>query len=107
MQCEDIEVSVRMLLRKHTIDFSPEARSGELAPANCQSLVKQRQRWAIGWDQVSLFHFRDILKSDVPRTRKVAIAWVLYARWLIQIVAILSGVVSPILAIVGFCTGAP
>jgi cellulose synthase/poly-beta-1,6-N-acetylglucosamine synthase-like glycosyltransferase len=104
MQCEDIDVSVRMLLKKHTIDFCPEARSGELAPANCQSLVKQRQRWAIGWDQVSLFHFRDILKSDVPRKTKVAVAWVLYARWLTEIVALLSGVVSPILFIVQLCS---
>merc|ERR1712093_390284 len=66
MQTEDIDVSFRMLLKQHSIDFCPEARSGELAPASCQSLFKQRQRWAIGWDQVSLFHFWDVLKSKLP-----------------------------------------
>jgi cellulose synthase/poly-beta-1,6-N-acetylglucosamine synthase-like glycosyltransferase len=97
MQTEDIDVSVRMLLERHTIDFCPEARSGELAPVNLRALFKQRQRWAIGWDQVSLYHFRDIFKAKASCSRRAAVAWVLYSRWLMQVVGIIAGVASPIL----------
>jgi cellulose synthase/poly-beta-1,6-N-acetylglucosamine synthase-like glycosyltransferase len=81
-----------MLLKQHNIEKCPESRSGELAPANWQALFKQRQRWAIGWDQVSLFHFQDILKSEVPRSRKLSVAWTCYSRWLMAVVALISAV---------------
>jgi cellulose synthase/poly-beta-1,6-N-acetylglucosamine synthase-like glycosyltransferase len=92
MQTEDIDVSIRMLLKQRTIEKCPEARSGELAPANYQALFKQRQRWAIGWDQVSLFHFHDIMKPEVPFSRKISVAWALYSRWLMAFIAFTSAV---------------
>merc|ERR1719158_1639769 len=71
MQTEDIDVSVRMLLEKHCIEFCPEARSGELAPVSLRALFKQRMRWAIGWDQVSLQLLQKLSSSDAQGTRKL------------------------------------
>jgi len=57
MQTEDVESSVRAILNhRFKFSFIPECRSGELAPAGMAALWKQRLRWAMGWDQVTLFH---------------------------------------------------
>merc|ERR1711920_457088 len=55
---EDVDIAMRMLLDKRRIDFCPEARSGELVPGNVKTLYKQRLRWALGWDQVSLKYWQ-------------------------------------------------
>jgi len=100
MQCEDIDLSVRMLLEKHSIDFCPEARSGELAPVSLRALFKQRLRWAIGWDQVSLQLFSKMGGSDAKGTRKTAVSYVCYSRWFMQIVGLVAGIVTPILSLI-------
>jgi len=100
MQTEDIDVSVRMLLQKHSIDFCPEARSGELAPVNLKALFKQRLRWAIGWDEVSLQLFRKVVKADAQGTRKAAVAYVCWSRWFMQCVGLIAGIAMPLLTFV-------
>jgi cellulose synthase/poly-beta-1,6-N-acetylglucosamine synthase-like glycosyltransferase len=100
MQTEDIDVSVRMLLEKHRIDFCPESRSGELAPVSLRALFKQRMRWAIGWDEVSLQLWRKMMSAEVPRSRKFGVAYVCYSRWWMQIVGFVAGIVTPALSFV-------
>jgi len=100
MQTEDIDVSVKMLLKKHTIDFCPEARSGELAPVNLRALFKQRSRWAIGWDEVSLKLLAKLGKSNADGTRKVALAYICWSRWFMQGVGLIAGIVTPLLSLV-------
>jgi len=63
LQCEDVDIAIRMLLDGRRIEFCPEARSGELAPGNLATLYKQRLRWALGWDQVSLKHWQGVRES--------------------------------------------
>ena len=48
------------MLRRVRIRFCPEARSGELPPATFLALYRQRLRWALGWDQVTITRFRHI-----------------------------------------------
>jgi cellulose synthase/poly-beta-1,6-N-acetylglucosamine synthase-like glycosyltransferase len=98
IQTEDIDVSVRMLLEKHQIDFCPESRSGELAPISFRALFKQRVRWAIGWDQVSFQLWQHLFAADAKRTRKVAVAYVCWSRWCMQVVGIIAGIVTPLLS---------
>jgi len=100
MQTEDIDVSVRMLLERHSIDFCPEARSGELAPVSLRALFKQRTRWAIGWDEVSLKLLRKMVSSDAQGTRKFAVAYVCWSRWFMQIVGLIAGIATPILTFI-------
>jgi cellulose synthase/poly-beta-1,6-N-acetylglucosamine synthase-like glycosyltransferase len=97
MQTEDIDVSVRMLLQKHSIEFCPEARSGELAPVSFRALFKQRLRWAIGWDEVSLKLMQKLGRSDAQGTRKAAVAYVCWSRWFMQIVGLIAGIATPLL----------
>jgi len=100
MQTEDIDVSVRMLLQKHSIDFCPESRSGELAPVNLKALFKQRMRWAIGWDEVSLQLLQKVVKADAQGTRKAAVAYVCWSRWFMQCVGLIAGIAMPLLTFV-------
>jgi cellulose synthase/poly-beta-1,6-N-acetylglucosamine synthase-like glycosyltransferase len=97
MQTEDIDVSVRMLLEKHSIDFCPEARSGELAPVSLRALLKQRLRWAIGWDEVSLKLAGKLVGANAQGTRKAAVAYVCWSRWFMQIVGLIAGIATPLL----------
>lgn len=100
MQTEDIDVSVKMLLENHSIDFCPEARSGELAPVSLRALYKQRSRWAIGWDEVSLKLMQKLRKSDAQGTRKAALAYICWSRWLMQAIGLIAGVATPLLSLV-------
>lgn len=63
LQCEDVDIAMRMLLDNRKIEFCPEARSGELVPGSLKTLHKQRLRWALGWDQVSLKYRQALLAA--------------------------------------------
>jgi len=54
MLTEDIDSSMRAVLRGRKIVSDPYLVSRELAPESLQALAKQRLRWAQGWLQVSL-----------------------------------------------------
>jgi cellulose synthase/poly-beta-1,6-N-acetylglucosamine synthase-like glycosyltransferase len=97
MQTEDIDLSVRMLLQGYQIDVCPEARSGELAPSSLKAVYKQRLRWAMGWDELSLKRFHDICSSSAPLLRRLAVAYVCYSRWLLQLSGILACFVLPLM----------
>nr|WP_236589263.1 glycosyltransferase [Ramlibacter aurantiacus] len=54
MLTEDIDSSMRAVLRGRRIVSDPYLVSRELAPETLQALAKQRLRWAQGWLQISL-----------------------------------------------------
>lgn len=83
MLTEDIEFTLRSILDyDFTFGFLPESRSGELAPAGCRALWKQRLRWAMGWDQVTLRHTAGFCSKDLPLSRRLGLAYIFVLRWL-------------------------
>jgi cellulose synthase/poly-beta-1,6-N-acetylglucosamine synthase-like glycosyltransferase len=101
MQTEDIDLSIRSLIDRRKIDFCPEARSGELAPVSCRALYRQRLRWSIGWDQVSLKYFQGIVFGNgLTVQERWSLFHVLYVRWFSQLCAIIAGVITPVLGLV-------
>lgn len=98
VQTEDIEYSLRALLRNVRIGFCPEARSGELAPASWGALWRQRKRWALGWDQVTLQHTGPLFRSkDISVCRKVALLWTFILRWVSIVAMLVLACVHPIM----------
>lgn len=96
VQTEDIEFSMRALLQSAKIRFCPQARSGELPPLNARALWKQRLRWAMGWDQVTLMHCRAILRTkEISCVLRVGMYWMLVGRWLCLFFMLVNGVVAP------------
>lgn len=63
MMTEDIDASVRTLLRGYNIVSDPTIIATELAPEDIKALWSQRQRWAQGWIEVSLNYQVTMLKS--------------------------------------------
>jgi len=103
MQTEDIDVSVRALLDRCRIDFCPESRSGELAPVSLSALYKQRLRWAIGWDQVSLKYVRDVVSArGLPCYHRFGLIHVLYLRWLMLLSGVIVGFFIPLCDVLSF-----
>jgi len=96
-QTEDIEFSIRAMLKRARIEFCPESRSGELAPPSCTALFKQRLRWAMGWDQVTFMHMKAVSRSkDLNCCRKFGMFYMLPARWALlffSLVGVVSGTV--------------
>jgi DNA-binding response OmpR family regulator/cellulose synthase/poly-beta-1,6-N-acetylglucosamine synthase-like glycosyltransferase len=64
MLTEDIDSSMRALLRGRRIASDPGLLSRELAPTSLGALWHQRIRWAQGWFQVSRRHLVDGWRSD-------------------------------------------
>jgi DNA-binding response OmpR family regulator/cellulose synthase/poly-beta-1,6-N-acetylglucosamine synthase-like glycosyltransferase len=63
MLTEDIDSSMRVLLRGRRIVIDPGLVSRELAPTTVRALWRQRMRWAQGWFQVSRRHLAEGWKS--------------------------------------------
>ncbi len=63
MLTEDIDASLRAVLRGYRIAIDPELVSTELSPVSVKALWHQRMRWAQGWTQCSLQHLRPALRS--------------------------------------------
>uniref|UniRef100_A0A7S3AML5 Glycosyltransferase 2-like domain-containing protein n=1 Tax=Haptolina ericina TaxID=156174 RepID=A0A7S3AML5_9EUKA len=100
VQTEDIELSTRAMMSRLKIRFCPEARSGELPPSTLMSLYRQRLRWALGWDQVTIQHFRGIGSANLSCREKTAMYWILPMRWAILSSATINALVSPVVAYV-------
>jgi Glycosyl transferase family group 2 len=64
MLTEDIDATLRTLLRGHTIVHDPKIVTTELAPVNLRAFWFQRKRWAQGWLEVALKHQIPILRSS-------------------------------------------
>mmetsp|Transcript_51601 Transcript_51601/g.95503 ORF Transcript_51601/g.95503 Transcript_51601/m.95503 type:complete len:525 (+) Transcript_51601:71-1645(+) len=97
MQTEDIDVSFRAIVENRRIDLCPEAQSGELAPASMYAFFRQRMRWTVGWDQVSLDLFGKLRHSKASLPTNVGVIHLLYVRWFNIIAGFAAGVVVPIL----------
>mmetsp|Transcript_91137 Transcript_91137/g.243993 ORF Transcript_91137/g.243993 Transcript_91137/m.243993 type:complete len:1164 (+) Transcript_91137:1-3492(+) len=100
VQTEDIDLSVRAILRSARISFCSESRSGELAPSSVQALWKQRLRWAMGWDQVTFNHMKAIRESDIGARLKCGLYYLLPFRWLSLLLAFFACIVSPVISTV-------
>lgn len=82
VQCEDIDLSARCLLDNKKMVFCPEARCGELAPANLRAFYKQRLRWFMGWDQASFRYLGGALRrSSRPCFYKATFFFFFTFRW--------------------------
>ena len=78
----------------------PEARSGELPPATLASLWRQRLRWSIGWDQVSLQHMHNVRRSrSLHPCRKLSLFYILPARWLLLALSMFAVFGVPLLGL--------
>lgn len=99
VQTEDIELSTRAMLGgKVTISFCPECRSGELPPATFLALYKQRLRWALGWDQVTLQHMSSIWKANIHAAQKWGLYYLLPLRWALLFSATLNALITPLVS---------
>jgi len=54
MLTEDIDISVRALASGYKMEMAPFLQVGEMCPVNARALYKQRLRWAMGWEQVTM-----------------------------------------------------
>ena len=59
---EDLEISLRMNIKKMKIEYSPDVRCGQETPSSLREFRKQRTRWYRGYHQV-LFHSKKEMKS--------------------------------------------
>ena len=99
VQTEDIELSTRAMLGgKVKISFCPECRSGELPPATLLALYRQRLRWALGWDQVTLQHARHIHSANLKCGEKLGLYYILPLRWGLLFSATLNALVAPVVS---------
>jgi cellulose synthase/poly-beta-1,6-N-acetylglucosamine synthase-like glycosyltransferase len=64
MLTEDIDSSLRVMLRGQRIASDPALLSRELAPTRLSVLAGQRLRWAQGWSQVSLEYAISAVRSS-------------------------------------------
>lgn len=85
VQTEDIDMAIQQLLDEREIEFCPEARSGELAPISGCACWRQRLRWTIGWDQVSMRYFRAFVsrKTSLGCCARFSLLWILQIRWIL------------------------
>lgn len=100
MQTEDIDVSARAILNNRKLAFCPEARSGELTPADLRTLYRQRLRWLIGWDQVTLSCMKALAKKrDFSCRKAFGLFFIFPLRWLIMCMTFCAGVITPYLSL--------
>ena len=96
VQTEDIDLSTRALLGGRVrIRFEPRCRSGELPPASFYALYRQRLRWALGWDQVTLQHLATIAMAPIGCMQKLGLYYILPLRWGVLLSASLNALVTP------------
>ncbi len=63
MLTEDIDATLRALLRGHNIMHDPGIITTELAPTSVKAFWSQRKRWAQGWLEVALKHQMPLIRS--------------------------------------------
>jgi cellulose synthase/poly-beta-1,6-N-acetylglucosamine synthase-like glycosyltransferase len=61
---EDIDATIRALLKGHRIVHDRSIVSTEEAPFTAGSLWHQRKRWAQGWFQVSMYYQLDVFRTE-------------------------------------------
>lgn len=81
MLTEDIDSSIRVIAAGARIVCDPWLVSRELAPTTLRALWNQRLRWAQGWFQVSIQHFRPAVRSrHLTLRNKIGLAYLLLWR---------------------------
>ena len=100
VQTEDIDLSTRALMSGRVrIRFEPRCRSGELPPASFRALYRQRLRWALGWDQVTLQHMSGIwTAANLGCMQKFGLYYILPLRWGVLLSATLNALLTPAIA---------
>ncbi len=93
---EDVDISARALLSCHRIRFCPTSRSGELAPKNLKSLVAQRLRWFMGWEQVTHKYYWRVFVSELRLSRKLGFCYMFHLRWVLLFAAVTAVVINPV-----------
>ncbi|MDL2716814.1 MAG: glycosyltransferase [Acidobacteriota bacterium] len=89
MLTEDIDSSLRVIAAGGKIVSDPRLVSRELAPTTLGALWNQRLRWAQGWFQVSLEHFRTAIRSPRLTLRnKVGLFYLLVWREIFPWIAV-------------------
>eukprot|EP00429_Kryptoperidinium_foliaceum_P034418 CAMPEP_0176162844 /NCGR_PEP_ID=MMETSP0120_2-20121206/83310_1 /TAXON_ID=160619 /ORGANISM="Kryptoperidinium foliaceum, Strain CCMP 1326" /LENGTH=405 /DNA_ID=CAMNT_0017500353 /DNA_START=142 /DNA_END=1356 /DNA_ORIENTATION=- len=87
---EDIDCFARAIVQHgFRFEFLPESCSGELLPSGLRALWKQRLRWAMGWDQVTLRHASTFWGAKTSCRVRVGLIYIFFCRWLTQTCAFL------------------
>ena len=78
---EDIDASVRAMLKGHKIIVAPWARVHELCPSTIGIFLRQRLRWAVGWEQVTWSMTPKIISARMAVLSRLRILSILTARY--------------------------
>lgn len=105
---EDVDISMRGVLQHNMrFKFLPDFSSGELAPVGWRAFIKQRMRWAMGWDETMLkfapYCFGRVVGT--PRARFCAF-FVLVWRYYMQLNTTLSIAVNMTLGLLNLAASA-
>jgi len=83
MLTEDIDVSIRTLAAGHKMVNAPFLQVGEMCPGSLGSLYKQRLRWAMGWEQVTMRRIAALFSSPhISEPRKWRVFLILTSRYI-------------------------
>jgi cellulose synthase/poly-beta-1,6-N-acetylglucosamine synthase-like glycosyltransferase len=94
---EDVDLSFRVMLSGKTVKLAPWARTHEMCPATLRIFLRQRLRWALGWEQTTVATIPRLCAARLSVFRRVRIASLLTARYF--------GVSSGVFAICGAVYG--
>ena len=78
---EDIDASVRAMLKGHSILVAPWARIHELCPSTIPIFLRQRLRWAVGWEQVTFSMFGRVTFATMSVVSRLRVLSILTARY--------------------------
>ena len=78
MLTEDIDSSIRAMLKGYKIGFCSKIITSELSPLTKVTHAKQRKRWSQGWLEVSNKHFIECVKSpNISLRQKIGVCYLL------------------------------
>jgi len=87
---EDIECFARAIVKnRFKFEFLPESCSGELLPAGPRAFWRQRLRWCMGWDQVTLRHATAFWRADIRLRIRMGLWYIFFCRWISQLCAVI------------------
>uniref|UniRef100_A0A7S0F908 Glycosyltransferase 2-like domain-containing protein n=1 Tax=Pyrodinium bahamense TaxID=73915 RepID=A0A7S0F908_9DINO len=92
---EDIDCFARAMLdHGFTFGFLPESSSGELLPSSLLALWRQRLRWAMGWDQVTLRYAGRFWHAPLSLRKRLGLYYIFAFRWLTQLLVAVMAIFS-------------
>lgn len=78
---EDVDISVRCMMEARRIQIVPWSRVNELCPPSLMAFLRQRARWAVGWEQVMLQYAGRIARCDLRFCGKMRVYMLLLPRY--------------------------